>query len=178
MKSFLILILGFSVVVVAAALASPEDKAAVDRRSTVTYLSPEKFTDFTCNGFGDASDKDLKYLTELFSDQIETLAKRYLATDEHLDVTFKDIDLAGRYEPERGPNFQNVRIYRDITFPRMNLSFRLLGPDGKTRLEGDRKLIDMNYNMNLLPPTADPEYRHDKALLAEWMRAEFKKKKN
>ena len=176
MKNFLVLTLGLSLLT--ASMSATEEKAPAIKRVAVTYVAPEKFTDFTCSGFGEASEKDLKYLMDYFTEHIEKLAKQYLSADERLEISFQDIDLAGRYEPERGPNFQNVRIYRDITYPRMKLTFRLLGSDGQVQLEGERKLTDMNYNMKLLPPMADSEYRHDKELLSDWMRTEFKKKKS
>lgn len=176
MKSPFLLIVGFSLV--AAVCSYAAEKPATENRVTVTYDAPEKFTDFTSSGFGSASDKDLKYLTELFTAHIESQAKLFLGTNERLEITFKDIDLAGRYEPERGPNMQNVRIYRDISYPRMVFAFKILGSDGLVRVEGERKLSDMNYNMKLHMPTADPEYRHDKELLTDWMRSELRKKKS
>ena len=175
MKSLLLLTIGFSVV--AATLSFGEEKTASNNQVSVTYDSPEKFTDFTSSGFGTASDKDLKYLTETFTSHIERLAKQYLAPGERLEVTFKDIDLAGRFEPEHGPRTQDVRIFRDITFPRMNLTFRLLGQNGQVLAEGERKLTDMSYNRNILPPTGDTEFRYDKALLSDWMAKEFGKKR-
>ena len=176
MKSLWLLSFGFSVA--AATLLMADEKAAVaESRVTVTYEAPDKFTDFTSSGFGAASDQDLKYLTGLFTTHIEKLAKKLLPADERLEITFKDIDLAGQFEPEHGPNFQNVRIYRDITFPRMHLVFRLLGPDGQMRLDGERKLTDLNYNMKIHLPTSDSDYRYDKELLTDWMNTEFRKKK-
>ena len=174
MKSPVLLIVGFGVAV--ATLSFAADKPATENRVTVTYDAPGKFTDFTTSGFGSASDKDLKYLTELFTAHLESQAKLFLGADERLEITFKDIDLAGRFEPEHGPNLQNVRIYRDITYPRMVFTFKNFGSAGQVRVEGERKLSDMNYNMNLRFPTADPGYRHDKDLLTAWMRSEFKKK--
>lgn len=175
MKSPLLLIVGFTLA--AATLSFAEDKPAPEKRVTVVFEAPDKFTDFTTDGYQQPSEKDLKYLTELFTTHIETEAKRYLTEGERLEITFKDIDLAGRYEPERGPSMQNVRIYRDITYPRMVFTFKLYGADGQVRLEGERRLSDMNYNMKLRLPNADQEYRHDKELLTDWMRIEFRKKK-
>ena len=176
MKSLLLLTIGFSAA--AATLSIANEKAVTaESRVTVAYDSPEKFTDFNTSGFGSATDQDLKYLTGVFTAHIEKLAGQCIAADERLEITFKDIDLAGRFEPEHGPRMQDVRIFRDITFPRMELVFRLLGPDGRVRAEGERKLTDLNYNMNLRMPMADTEFRHDKALLTDWMNAEFKKKK-
>lgn len=134
MKFLLLFAIGFGCAT--ATLLAAEEKAAPASHVTVNYVAPEKLTDFTSSGFGATSEKTPKSLTEFFTAHIDQLAKRYLTADERLGITVKDIDLAGRYEPERGPNFQNVRIYRDITFPPMTLSFRLLGPDGKVLIEG------------------------------------------
>ena len=177
MKTPFLWLVGFSLA--ATTLSFAEDKPATgqEKQVKVTYVAPEKFTDFNTSDFAEASAKDLKYLTDLFTAHIEAQAKKCLSEGERLEIAFKDIDLAGRFEPEHGPNWQNVRVYRDITYPRMVLTFKLYGSDGQIRAEGERKLIDMNYNMNLHPPTSDPEYRHDKALLTEWMRSEFKKSK-
>ncbi len=176
MKSLQLLTFGICVAV--STLAYAAEKKATDNRVTVTYAEPEKFTDFNSSGFGSATESDLKYLTEYFADHIEEVAKRYLTAGEHLEVAFSDIDLAGRFEPEHGPNLQNVRIFRDITFPRMKFTFRLLGSDGQVLAEGERKLINMNYNMDIRPPMGDTEFRHDKALLTDWLRSEFKKTKS
>lgn len=176
MKTLLSIVVGCSLA--AGTLSVAAEKPAKESRASVIFVSPEKFTDFTTSGFGTTSEKDLKYLTELFTGYVEEFAQRYLAADERLELTFKDIDLAGRFEPERGPSMQDVRFIRDITFPRMSLSFRLLGPDGQVRREGERTLRDMNYNMKLMLPAADTEFRYDKELLRDWMAGEFKKKKN
>ena len=176
MKSLWLLSFGISVAA-ATFLMAEEKTAAAESRVTVAYEAPDKFTDFTSSGFGTASDQDLKYLTGLFTTHLEKLAKRLLPADERLEITFKDIDLAGQFEPERGPNFQNVRIFRDITFPRMHFGFRLLGSDGRVLAEGERKLTDLNYNMKIHMPTSDSDCRYDKELLTDWMNAEFGKKK-
>ena len=176
MKAFLLLTIGFCAAAANVSWAA-ETAVAPESRVTVSYDSPEKFTDFNTTGFGSATDRDLKYLTGVFTAHIEKLAKPLIAPDDRLEITFKDIDLAGRFEPEHGARMQDVRILRDITYPRMNLVFRLLGPDGHVIAEGERKLTNLNYHLTLQMPTADSEFKYDKALLTDWMNAEFKKKK-
>jgi hypothetical protein len=176
MKSSYFLVASFALAVAVGSFAA--DKPAAENRVKVTFESPEKFTDFTVTSFGSDSEKDLKYLTQLFTSHIESQAKSLLAPEEHLEITFKDIDLAGRFEPELGANFNDVRICREITYPRMVLVFKIMGPDGRVRLEGERRLSDMNYSLNLRIPTGDTEYRPDKDLLTDWMRSELRKKKS
>jgi hypothetical protein len=177
MKTLLCLALGMSAVLSPLAVAV-ENEPEKEGRVSVVYAEPEKFTDFNSAGFGFATEKDLKYLTELFSEHLEKLAKRCLTPDQRLEITFKDIDLAGRFEPERGPGLQDVRIYRDITYPRMVFSFRLLDAAGQILAEGERKLTDLNYTMRLHLPMGSDEFSPDRELLTDWMSLEFKKKKN
>lgn len=176
MKTFIYLTIGLSVLLGPAAGAKEKAPAGPSRVS-VTFVEPEKFTDFNTDGFGGPSEKDVKYLTEFFTDHLEEVARRVIPEGEVLEITFTDIDLAGRFEPERGPNNQNIRFYRDITYPRMAFSFRLLGADGQVVSEGERKLVDMNYNMKIRLPGGNDELRPDRDLLTDWMTSEFRKRR-
>ena len=172
MKSRLLLLLGFGVVATALSFAEDNIKT-VGGRVTVTYESPDKFTDFKTSSFG--SDKDIDYLTGVFTQHLESLARQFLPAGARLEMRFKDIDLAGEFEPQRGPRADNVRFMRDIYAPRMKISFRLLAADGSVLSEGERKLSQQNYTMLVVTP-ADDALRYDKGLLTDWMRAEFGKK--
>lgn len=65
-------------------------------------------------------------------------------------------------------------MVRDIYPPRIDLHFRLVGPDGQVLKEGDRKLQDPAYLMTstAVPFSTDP-LRFEKALLDAWLRREF-----
>jgi hypothetical protein len=139
----------------------------------VTYVSPENFTDFKDSSM--STDKGRDYLTAAFTKHIRKIAKEVLPAGTHLEVKFTDINLAGEYEPQRGPRFDEVRIMKEIYPPRMVLDFRLLGADGKVLAEGNRHLIDMNYQSNSRAFDDDP-LRYDKTLLTDWLRSEFRKK--
>jgi hypothetical protein len=176
MKTFLLLTLALGAFI-CATLRADDSAPAATSRVGVVFVEPEKFTDFNSDGYGMPSDRDIKYLTELFTDHLEGLAKRFIPEGERLEITFTDIDLAGRFEPERGPQMQNIRIYRDITYPRMTFSFRHLDADGQVISEGERKLTDLNYNMKIRLPGGDDEFRPDRDLLTDWMASTFRKRK-
>ena len=137
---------------------------------SVSYDQPEKFTDFKSGRL--SSESELKGLMDLFTAHLQQQAKRWLKDGEKLEIKFTDIDLAGAYEPWHGPQFDDIRIMKDIYPPRMQLAFRLLGADGKVISEGKRELSDLAYQSNLLMPASDA-YRYDKNLLTEWLRREF-----
>ncbi|HEY7871149.1 MAG TPA: DUF3016 domain-containing protein [Rudaea sp.] len=110
-------------------------------------------------------------------DYLRQRAERLLPADQHLDVGIDDIKLAGAFEPWRGPNFQDVRILKDIYPPRIDLHFRLLDANGATLREGSAKLRDLGYLQHAAPNDNDP-LRYDKRLLGDWLSSEFRRGKD
>jgi hypothetical protein len=160
-----------SALVVAPALLSAE--TAVTSQVDVTYVSPENFSDFKDSSV--TTPKGREYLQNELTGQIRKFAKERLAANTHLEVRFTDINLAGEYEPQRGPRFNDVRIMKEIYPPRMELEFRLVGADGKVIREGKRHLIDTSYQSNSSATFDSDPLRYDKALLTQWLRSEFPK---
>jgi hypothetical protein len=136
----------------------------------VTFIAPEKFTDVS-DGWSSSDDYRDHVLAE-FKVQIEASARAYITGGKQLEIKVTDIDLAGKFEPWRGPEFNHIRIMRDIYPPRVELEFRLTGADGKVISEGKRQLMNPGYLMGSAMPTNDP-LRFDKAIIRDWMRAEF-----
>ena len=81
------------------------------------------------------------------------------------------LKLAG--EPWRGPRFDDVRIVKDIYPPRISLSFRLTDAEGNVVKEGKRELRDLAFMMKINMSFRDDSVRYEKALLDDWLRAEF-----
>jgi hypothetical protein len=90
-----------------------------------------------------------------------------------LEVTFTAVDLAGEFEPWRGPQWGDVRIVRDLYPPRLGLEFRLVDAAGRVVRTGQRALSDLAFLMKLTGGFRDDPLRHEKALLDDWLRAEF-----
>ena len=86
-----------------------------------------------------------------------------------LTVTFTDIDLAGEFEPWRGPQFDEVRIVKDIYPPGFKFAYTLTDANGKVLKEGTENIRDMNFQMRLLIDTNDT-LRYEKDILTDWMR--------
>lgn len=138
---------------------------------TVTFDHPEKFTDVK-----DAyipTEKGQDAILAQIRDFVETKAKSYLRAGQKLEVTFTDIDLAGDFEPQRGPQFNNVRIVKDLYIPRLKLQFKLTGADGKVFNEGKRELTDLAFMMRVAFPPSDP-LRYEKDILNDWLREDIK----
>jgi hypothetical protein len=79
--------------------------------------------------------------------------------------------LAGDIPPGRT---DDVRIIKEIYFPRMTLHFQLQDASGGLIKEGDRRLTDLNYQQSAIPIVGQNEpLRYDKAMLTNWVRTEF-----
>lgn len=170
MKTKLPLMIVIGLMSVGAALAASKEKPVA--KVEVTFVAPENFTDVKDSYM--SSDKGRAALLDQLKECLVTEGARLLAPDQRLEIKVTDVDLAGDFEPWRGPEMQNVRIMKDIYPPRVTLEFRLLAADGKVVSEGKRQLQDLNFLMKIGLPTIEP-LRHDKQLLTDWMQREFKR---
>lgn len=148
--------------------------AAPDAASTVevNFIEPDKFSDVK-DRYSSQDEANEYYLRQL-KEHLERVAARRLAPGQRLVVAISNIDMAGDFEPWRSPQMQDVRIVKDIYPPRIDLSFQLLDVTGEVVSEGQRELRDLSFNMRASSvPTHDP-LRHEKALLDDWVRREFR----
>ena len=153
-----------------AAVQSP--KAATAPRAEVVFVSPEKYTDVRDSYTGTDSGRDA--ILDQIREYVIEEANRFLPAGDKLLVSFTDIDLAGDFEPWRGPRWDDVRIVKDIYPPRMDLSFRVTNASGQVVKEGTRNLTDMAFLMKLTTAFPDDPLRHEKALLDDWFHSEFR----
>ena len=144
-------------------------------RVEVVFFEPEKFTDVRDAYMG--SDKGRDSTLELLKDYLTMSGVRGLLPGQKLAITFTDVDLAGDFEPWRGGQWGDVRIVKDIYPPRISLAFRLTDAAGAVVNEGKRDLRDMAFMMKLTMGFRDDALRHEKALLDDWLSAEFHRAK-
>ena len=153
----------------AAAQAPGLTAPASTARVAVTYVDPEKFSEAREYGQQDRYN-DADYLKTLKSHLIKR-ATKMLPPGDRLEVSITDIKLAGGFEPWHGPDLRHVRFMKDVYPPRIDLTFKLIGSDGKVLREGSRKLRNLGYLQSGLarPGDTDP-LRYDKGLLDSWLR--------
>jgi hypothetical protein len=164
-RIFLLALLGL-----APALSSPAAETRTIARAEVNFFEPQKFTDVRDSYMGDP---DRTTYLESIRDHVLEQAKYYVPEGHKLSVTFSDIDMAGDFEPWRGPRWDDIRIVKDIYPPRMVLSFRLTDAAGNVVKEGKRDLRDLAFMMKITMSFRDDPVRHEKALLDDWLRSEF-----
>jgi Protein of unknown function (DUF3016) len=136
----------------------------------VTFAHPERFTDVKDDVIG--SERGAAALLGDLGRFLSTMGDRYVPPGQRLEIIVTDIDLAGAFEPWRGPQVDRVRIMRDIYPPRIELDFRLLDPHGAVVRQGHRVLRDPRYLRRAALGESD-RLRYDKALLRDWLNREF-----
>lgn len=110
------------------------------------------------------------------ADYLQQRASKQLAPGQRMDVELTDIKRAGDYEGWHGPQWNDVRVMRDIYPPRITLNFTLYGADGQVLEQGERKLLDSSYLMNnSIGLNTDP-LRYEKRMLDDWLRRQFRDK--
>ena len=144
-------------------------------RAEVIFSSPEKYSDvrdaYTSSTMGE------KAVLDQIRDFILLRSEKYVPAGQKLTVTFTDIDLAGDFEPWRGPQGMDIRIVKDVYPPRMDLEFKVTGADGTVLLEGKRQLRDLTF-MGKITNNPRDALRYEKNLLEDWFKNDLGKLKS
>lgn len=133
----------------------------------VRFTAVENFADATYENRPDTRSQ----VAQDLGAHLVALGQRYLQQGQRLEIEITDVDLAGRYEPWHFRT-HDVRYLRDITWPRIELEYRLLADDAEIA-RGKEALIDMNYlGRGGLRSNSD-RLRYEKAMLDQWFRSRF-----
>jgi len=157
----------FAAVLTTAASVFAAAPAAVNARVDVLFDHPENFTDVKDSFSGTEKGRD--NTLALIKEYIEQRAPRYLAEGQILTMTFTDIDLAGDFEPQRGPNFTDVRIVKDIYPPRLKFTYKLTDASGAVVKEGEEKLVNLGFQMTSNPFNQQDALHYEKDMLDNWL---------
>ena len=165
------------VVAIAFAFASVASAApqASDSRVQVDWTKPGDFSEakqYPGTGLGRESPDE--WLTDL-ANHLRYRAERVLPQGDDLHVTFTNVQRAGTYEPWRGPQWDDVRIIKDIYPPRIDLTFTLTNATGGVVTEGKRELRDPAFLQRGILNETDP-LRFEKRMLDDWLRIEFEER--
>lgn len=173
MKTSRFLLIGALAAVFGAGAVRAFDPVKGPQQVEVVFFEKEKFTDVKDDFSGTERGRD--EILDTLKEYIVKQASKKLEAGQKLAVTINEVDLAGEFEPWRGPQWMDVRIVKDIYPPRINLVFRLTDKDGNVLKEGKRDLFDMSFMMKISTSAfRDDPRRHEKELLDDWINSEFR----
>ena len=141
--------------------------ATAPQNVTVRFHDPQHFTEAKHSSMVHPAHADA-YLKPLKAHIVQR-ASRILTAGQRLDIEVTDVDLAGEYEPWRGPNLNDVRIVKSIYPPRIDLAFTLYGADGAILRQGSRKLRDLSF-LERNAGNSQDSLRYEKSMIDRWLR--------
>jgi hypothetical protein len=142
-------------------------------RVDVKYLEPTKFTDVR-DSYPEGTDKGRDATLAELKSYLTRRAQMYVPEGCKLGITITDVDLAGDFEPWRGPQWDSVRVVKDLYPPAIKLTFQLVDADGKVVNSGQRDLRDLGFMMKITSGFRDDPLRHEKTLVDDWLSTEFR----
>ncbi|WP_088330159.1 DUF3016 domain-containing protein [Lacimicrobium sp. SS2-24] len=140
----------------------------------INWHEPENFIDIRAANESRSKfrERTIKQLQDYIIELAESLPDGY-----KLDMTVKDLDLAGQVWPGSfvGLNSaSDVRLIKRIDIPRMAFAYQLTDADGKTLLSEDEvKLKDMTFQDRHNPFFDSEPLRYEKNMLRDWFSDTF-----
>ena len=149
-----------------AAVLVADASAAAAADVSIAFVQPDKYVDA---GYSRSfpGEKERAEVQRDIERHLQSLAERHLAPGDSLKIDVLDIDLAGHFEPFRFRGGADVRIVRDVTWPRIKLRYTL-SRDGQVVAGAEEQISDMNYlaSANRYPST--DRLRYEKPMLDNW----------
>lgn len=147
--------------------------AAFAGDAKVTWQEPEKFTDIrpgneTGAGF---QERVLKDFDQFFVDMAKKLPEGY-----RLDVTVTDLDLAGDVNGLYSRMGRDIRIVKEIYWPRMSFSYTLKNSKDELIASGSEQLKDMNFMSGSAMLSRSTSFGYEEKMLNDWFNQQQKKK--
>ncbi|MFZ6778979.1 DUF3016 domain-containing protein [Undibacterium sp. Ji83W] len=139
----------------------------------VTWQEPEKYTDIrpgneSKSGF---QARMIKELDQVFADMAKKLPDAC-----QWDVTVTDVDLAGDVRPFFRNTVDDIRVIKDLYWPRMTFSFDLKDEKGKSIASGTENIKDMNFLMRSGLATGNSSFRYEEQMLRDWFAKQQREK--
>lgn len=142
----------------------------------VNWQQPEKYTDIRpSNSTRKAyQNRVLKAFDKIWADVAKNLPAGY-----QLAITVKDLDLAGDVNPLYRIDNNDIRVVKDIYFPRMTIDYRLTDAAGQQLDAGtDVKIKDSSFMSTQPTGFRSDEFAYEKRMLKDWYRKTIDAKLN
>ena len=139
----------------------------------VEFVDPENYSDASyASSFANATDR--ADVQRDIAQHLQSLAQRMLPSGESLKIEMLDIDLAVRVEPFRSRIGNDIRVIRDISWPRMELRYTLTRGD-QAMPSHEERLNDLNFLSSFNRYPSGDRLRYEKAMLDRWFKERFDK---
>lgn len=134
----------------------------------VSWQQPEKYTDIRpANGTKAAYQKRvISAFDKIWADVATKLPAGY-----RLEVTVKDLDLAGDVNPMFRIDHNDIRVIKDIYFPRMTIDYVVFDANKQPVMTGtDERIKDMGFMMSTPSGFNQREFIYEAEMLKKWFK--------
>ena len=140
----------------------------------ITWQDPDNYTDIrptdeTRDAFRNRVFKDLGAV-------FEDLAKQ-LPDGVMWDITVTDVDLAGDVRPMMRAGMNDIRIVKEVYWPRMSIQYKMTDASGKVLAEGKEDIKDMNFMMNSSGLYGGSSFQYEERMLRDWFKKQQREQK-
>jgi hypothetical protein len=136
-------------------------------RTEVIFDHPETFTDIK-DGY-QPTDKGEEAILRRIRTFLVDRTQALIPEGDRLTITFTEINLAGKFEPWRGINWEDVRIYTSNYPPFFKFTYSVTDASGKVIREGSEAIREAGYLIRSTNDSTD-SLRYEKDILLEWAR--------
>jgi hypothetical protein len=150
--------------VAACSLHAADAKTA--SRTEVLFDHPENFTDVKDSIV--PSDKGRDAILSQFRTFLQDKADPRLPEGYTLKIVFTDIDLAGEFEPQRGAQWEDVRIVKAIYPPAFKFTYSVMDPSGRVVKQGTENIRDTTFDTRITVNRED-SLHYEKDILDDWV---------
>lgn len=150
----------------ASVVAASASAAAAAAALSVVFVDPGRFTD-AAYSHPQGTEQQRAEVQRDIERHLRQLVEQGLPAGDALRIEVLDIDLAGWFEPFRFRAGTDVRVLRDITWPRINLHYTLTRGD-RVIANAEEQVADLNYLMTVNRYGSSDRLRYEKALLDDW----------
>jgi hypothetical protein len=133
---------------------------------SITFVHPERYFD-AAYARAVAGELERAEVQHDIEQHLLQLAERGLRPGESLRIEVLEIDLAGQFEPFRFAPGSDLRVFRDVSWPRLRLRYTITHGDGAGESR-EEQLADMNYLASFNRYAKSDRLRYEKAMLDAW----------
>lgn len=132
----------------------------------INWKDPQEYRDIRAGTVMNQEQFEQRVIGEL-TEQFEESAQRLLPSNYVLDIAVDNVDLAGDIEYFIGPFNQDMRVVRDLYFPRLDFSYELRDSEGKVVARGEEDVKDTNFYV-MREYVRDEPLFYEKQMIDDW----------
>ncbi len=154
-------------ILIAALLCGLYSSTASAGEAKVSWGKLDEFTDIHAGS--EFKERFQERLTKEFEAVFSAFAKK-LPDGYELNIDVTDIDLAGDARPGQWMYGQQIRVMREIYWPRMNFSYTLKNAKQEIIISGKEELRDMDYLHRFRIPSGNTTFEFEEKMLQDWFK--------